>query len=182
MANVMTTTTAIGTDDVSPSELGKRFIRWGLNLFIAGFLAGLVPVLHYMHGAIAGDIGSHFMKNMTLWWGCPAVLMELTLKTGGLGMLVVGLCYVVLSHGSNPAPISRKENRAVNLCVFGLIGGTVYAAVGYVVCNMIWPNFYFEHNETGKDIWLAGQGVGILIYIVGFMHVLLPLRRNYLKA
>jgi hypothetical protein len=34
----------------------------------------------------------------------------------------------------------------------------------------------------GKDIWLAGQGVGIVIFIVGFMYVLLPLKRNYLRT
>jgi hypothetical protein len=176
------TATAAEIDEVTPTDLGKRFIRWGLNLYLTGFFLGLVPVLHYMHGAVAGDIGGHFMKNMTLWWGCPAVLMELTLKTGGLGMLVVGLCYVVLPQGSGTTSVSKKERNAVNLCVFGLIGGTVYAAVGYVVCNMIWPNFYFEHNEMGKDVWLAGQGVGILVFIVGFMYVLTPLKRDYLRT
>ncbi len=49
----------------------------------------------------------------------------------------------------------------------GLLGATVYMAVGYVVCNMIWPNFYFAHNETGKDVWLAGQLIGIAIYFYG---------------
>jgi hypothetical protein len=102
------TATAAEIDEVTPTDLGKRFIRWGLNLYLTGFISGLVPVLHYMHGAVAGDIGDHFMKNMTLWWGCPAVLMELTLKTGGLGMLVVGLCYIVLSQGSGTKSVSNK--------------------------------------------------------------------------
>jgi hypothetical protein len=104
-----TTATAVDTSDISPTDLGKKFVRWGLNLYITGFLAGLVPVLHYMHGAVAGDIGGHFMKNMTLWWGCPAVLMELTLKTGGLGMLVVGLCYIVLSQGFGTTSVERLK-------------------------------------------------------------------------
>jgi hypothetical protein len=56
-------------------------------LFITGFLTGYIPILHYVHGAVAGDVGPVFLKNMTLWWGCPAVLAELTLKTGSLGML-----------------------------------------------------------------------------------------------
>jgi hypothetical protein len=112
------TATAVDTSEISPTDLGKRLVRWGLNLYLTGFLASLVPVLHYMHGAAAGDIGGHFMKNMTLWWRCPAVLMELTLKTGCLGMLVVGLCYVVLSQGSRTMSVSKKERNALNLCIF----------------------------------------------------------------
>jgi hypothetical protein len=161
------------------AEHGKILIRWGLSLFTAGFFLGLVPVVHYIHGAVAGDIGAHFMKNMTLWWGCPAVLMELTLKTGGLGMIVMGFCYVVLPRAAN-VNISSKEHLTPKLCNIGLIGASVYAAVGYVVCNMIWPNFYFEHNETGKNVWLAGQGIGIAIYIIGYVYALKGVRKNHL--
>jgi hypothetical protein len=159
---------------------GKILIRWGLYLLLTGFLAGLIPVAHYIHGAVAGDIGAHFMKNMTLWWGCPAVLMELTLKTGGLGMIVIGICYVVLPRGDGTIAISSKEQIAPKLCNFGLIAASIYAAVGYVVFNMIWPNFYFEHNETGKNLWLAGQGIGISIFIIGFIFAFSGVRKNHL--
>ena len=172
--------TNISQNNSIPAEHGKILIRWGLNLFIIGFLVGLVPVAHYIHGAIAGDIGAHFMKNMTLWWGCPAVLMELTLKTGGLGMIAIGLCYVVLPRAAEAMAISSKERMAPKLCNFGLIAATIYAAVGYVIINMIWPNFYFEHNETGKNLWLAGQGIGITIFIVGFFYALSGVRKNHL--
>ena len=175
-----TAETVANIDKVTHAELGKTFIRGGLNMFLTGFLLGLVPIAHYIHGAVAGDIGTHFMKNMTLWWGCPAVLMELTLKTGGLGMIAIGLCYVVLSSGTETAQISNQERKAAKLCLFGLIAATVYMAVGYVVCNMIWPNFFFEHNETGKNVWLAGQLVGISIYIAGFILALRSVKRNYL--
>jgi hypothetical protein len=76
--------------------------------------------------------------------------------------------------------ISNKERMAPNLCTFGLIAATIYAAVGYVIINMIWPNFYFEHNEIGKDLWLAGQGIGITIFIVGFFFALSGVRKNHL--
>jgi hypothetical protein len=69
-------------EDITATALGSKFTRWGLGMFVLGFAVGFVPILHYMHGAIAGDVGPAFMKNMTLWWGCPAVLMEYTLKTG----------------------------------------------------------------------------------------------------
>ena len=120
-----------------------------------------------MHGAVAGDIGPAFLKNMTLWWGCPAVLIEYALKTGGLGMVTIGLCYVVLSRSGDVAPVSRGECVAPALCHGGLIFALVYTAVGYVVCNLIWPNFYFQPVQMGKNVWLAGQGIGIAIYVTG---------------
>jgi hypothetical protein len=175
------TTANVGQNGSVPLDHGKVLIRLGLSLFTTGFFLGLVPVVHYIHGAVAGDIGAHFMKNMTLWWGCPAVLMELTLKTGGLGMIAIGLCYVVLPRASETPNVLHKALIAPKLCNFGLIAATVYAAVGYVVINMIWPNFYFEHNETGKNLWLGGQGVGITIFIIGFVFALRDVRKNHLS-
>jgi hypothetical protein len=169
-----------GNDGVSPIEQGKAFIRWGLSLFTFGLFVGLVPIVHYMHGAVAGDVGAHFMKNMTLWWGCPAVLMELTLKAGGLGMAVIGICYVVLPRSAG-VHISGNERLAPKLCNVGLIFATAYMAVGYVVFNMIWPNFYFAHHELGKDLWLAGQLLGIVVFVAGYFFALRGVRRHHLQ-
>ena len=166
--------------ELTAIEHGKIFIRWGLSLLLLGFILGFVPILHYMHGALAGDVGAHFMKNMTLWWGCPALLMELTLKTGGLGMIVIGLCFVVLPRAASAPRLTSREQLAPKLCNIGLIAATVYAAVGYVIINMIWPNFYFEHNEMGKDVWLAGQLIGIAIFFIGFIFSLQAIRRDHL--
>ena len=168
-------------EEMTHAELGKLFIQWGLYLTLAGFFLGLVPIAHYIHGAVAGDIGHAFMKNMTLWWGCPAVLMELTLKNGGLAMLTAGICYFIFSRGSEVTHATQKERRAVKLCISGLIAAAIYAAVGYVVCNMIWPNFYFAHNETGKDVWLVGQLVFISVFIYGFWTPVRSINRNYLN-
>jgi len=153
--------------DMTPAQLGSKFARWGLALFLLGLIVGFIPILHYMLGAIAGDVGPAFLKNMTLWWGCPAVLMEYALKTGGLGMVAIGLCHLFFPRAGGTAPVSGGERVAPLLCLGGLIGALVYAAVGYVVFNSIWPNFYFEHVETGKDVWLAGQGIGIAFYVLG---------------
>jgi uncharacterized membrane protein YoaK (UPF0700 family) len=168
--------------NVTPAELGSKFIRWGLGLFVLGFALGFIPILHYIHGAVAGDVGPAFLKNMTLWWGCPAVLMEYTLKTGGLGMVAIGLCYLVLPRAGAAAPVSGGERMAPVLCFVGLLGATVYMAVGYVVCNLIWPNFYFQPVETGKDVWLAGQLIGIAIYFYGIAVAFGQLRRHHIKS
>jgi len=167
---------------VTPAEIGSKFTRWGLGMFVLGFALGFIPILHYIHGAVAGDVGHAFMKNMTLWWGCPAVLMEYTLKTGGLGMIAIGLCYLVLPRAGSAEPVSGSERMAPALCLAGLLGATVYMAVGYVVCNMIWPNFYFAHVETGKDVWLAGQLAGITVYFYGIAVAFRRLQRNHLQS
>ena len=109
-----------GRGNVMPTELGSKFIRWGLGLFILGFIVGFIPILHYIHGAVAGDVGPAFLKNMTLWWGCPAVLMEYALKMGSLGMVAIGLCYLVLPRAGAAAPVSGGERVAPMLCLGGL--------------------------------------------------------------
>ena len=162
------TETVSGQGNVMPVELGSKFIRWGLIQFLVGFIVGFVPLLHYFHGAVAGDVGPVFLKNMTLWWGCPAVLIEYAVKTGGLGMVAIGLCYVVFSRSGETKPVLGSERLAPALCHGGLIFALVYASVGYVVCNMLWPNFYFQPVQMGKNVWLAGQTIGITIYVIGF--------------
>ena len=108
--------------------------------------------------------------------------MEYTLKTGGLGMVAIGLCYIVLPRAGSAIAVSGSERMAPGLCLAGLLGATVYMAVGYVVCNMIWPNFYFAHVETGKDVWLAGQLIGITVYFYGIAVAFRRLQRNHLQS
>ena len=166
---------------VTPTEIGWKFIHSGLGLFITGFVIGFVPILHYMMGAQAGGVGPEFLKNVTLWWGCPAILAEMTLKTGSLGMIAFGLCYLAaVRQGASPS-ISSNERLAVRLCSFGLIATLVAAAAGYVVCNMIWPNFYFEPVAAGKNAWLAGQGLSILVYFVGVCYAVAGIRRTSVR-
>jgi hypothetical protein len=46
-----------GEAAVTSTELSRTFIHWEVDLFITRFLTGLVPILHYMAGAQAGDVG-----------------------------------------------------------------------------------------------------------------------------
>ncbi len=63
-----------------------------------------------------------------------------------------------------------------------VVAAFVYMAVGYVVCNLIWPNFYFEPIEMGKDVWLAGQLIGIAFYVSGIVFAFGGIRRHHLES
>ncbi|TPG75226.1 hypothetical protein [Pseudomonas arsenicoxydans] len=162
---------------VTPAKVGWTFIRWGLGLFITGFAVGFIPILHYMVGAQQGDVGPVFLKNVTLWWGCPAVLAEMTLKTGSLGMIAIGLCYLAAIRQDSAHSVCGLERFAAKLCAYGLIAELVTAGVGFYVGNKIWPNFYFEPVQTGKNLWLAAQGLSILVYFVGICYAVAGVRR-----
>lgn len=159
------------------TSLSWQFIRWGLGLFITGFLTGFIPIGHYMVGAIAGDVGPDFLRNITLWWGCPAVLAELTLKTGGLGMIAIGFCYQAIARQDASLELSSRERVAPALCSFGLIATLVTASAGYVICNHFWPNFYYHAIPAGKNLWLAAQGLSIAVYVVGMCGAFAGIRR-----
>ena len=167
---------------VTPAKLGWKFIHSGLGLFITGFVTGFVPILHYMLGAQAGGVGPEFLKNVTLWWGCPAILVEMTLKTGSLGMIAIGLCYLTAARQGASSSLSGNERLALTLCSWGLIAMLVAAAAGYVVCNMIWPNFYFAPVAAGKNTWLAAQGLGVLVYFIGVCYAVGGVRRAAAQA
>ena len=171
-------TMAMGSQAAAtPTELGWKFIHWGLGLLITGFVVGFIPILHYFPGAQAGDVGPVFLKNVTLWWGCPAVLAEMTLKTGSLGMLAIGLSYLAAARQGASSSISSLERLAPTLCAYGLIAELVTAGVGYAVFNAIWPNFYFEPVQAGKNWWLALQGLSILVFFVGACYAVAGVRR-----
>ena len=164
------------TEPVTPAQLGWKYVVWGLGLFITGFIAGYIPLTHYIVGAQAGDVGPVFLKNMTLWWGCPGVLAEMILKVGSLGMMGIGLVYLAIGQ-QHPAPdLTSSERLAPKLCSFGLIAELVTAGVFYVVCNMIWPNFFFEPVQAGKNWWLAVQGISIAFYVVGIIYAFSSIR------
>jgi hypothetical protein len=166
-----------GEAAVTHTDLGWSFVNRGLGLFVTGFVTGFIPILHYIPGAVAGDVGPTFLKNVTLWWGCPAVLAELTLKTGGLGMTAIGLSYLAAARqGASPTP-SGHERIAPTLCAYGLIAELVTAGVGYVACNYFWPNFYFEPVQAGKNLWLVLQGLSILVFVVGLFYAVAGVRR-----
>ena len=57
--------------------LGAKFVQWGLALFIFGLVIGFGPLAHYLHGAFEVK-GEAFLKNVTLWFGCPWTLAVYT--------------------------------------------------------------------------------------------------------
>jgi hypothetical protein len=140
-------------------------------------LTGFIPIAHYMVGAIAGDVGPDFLRNITLWWGCPAVLAELTLKAGGLGMVAIGFCYQAIQRQGASPDISSNERIAPSLCASGLVCTLVSAAAGYVICNYFWPNFYYHAIPAGKNVWLAAQGLSTAVYVVGACYSFAGIRR-----
>ena len=172
--------TAIAMDGeatVTRIDLGWKFIHWGLGLFITGFVIGFVPTAHYMVGGVGGDVGPEFLKRMTLWWGCPAILAELTLKTGGLGMIAIGLCYRVTIRQGAAANVSSHEHIAPMLRAYGLIAELVTAGAGYAICSAVWPNFYFNAVPAGINAWLVPQGISIAVYLVGACYAFAGIRR-----
>ena len=165
------------TERSAAAQLGWKYIISGLGLFITGFLTGFIPILHYMVGAQSGGVGPDFLKNVTLWWGCPAILAELTLKTGSLGMMAIGFAYLAIRQ-QDPADLTSRERIAPKLCTYGLIAELVTAAVFFVVCNKIWPNFYFAAVPAGKNLWLAVQGVSIAFYVLGVIFAVSSIRNR----
>jgi hypothetical protein len=66
----MTATTHAGMTGTiaTPAEVGAKYIRWGLGLFVFGLVIGFFPLAHYMHGSF-DQVQEPFLKNVTLWWG-----------------------------------------------------------------------------------------------------------------
>ena len=56
----MKTKLSLVASNVTHLGLGWKFIHWGLGLFITGFISGFIPIAHYIHGALAGDVGPVF--------------------------------------------------------------------------------------------------------------------------
>ena len=48
-----------------------------------------------------------------------------------------------------------------------MLGVFVVGFPGYFVFDHIWPSFYYSPVPTGKNAWLLGQGLFILIYFCG---------------
>ena len=74
-------------------------------------------------------------------------------------MIAIGLCYLPADRQGASQSISINERIAPMLCAYGLIAELVAAGAVYVICVYIWGNFYFTPIETGKNVWLIGQGL-----------------------
>lgn len=147
-------------------QLGARFTKWGLGLFIFGVFLTFGVVAHYCVGA-RWPTGELFMQNITLWWACPWTLSVAAVQAGGLGMVALGLTAMVAAR-SGVASGARGPG-ALWLCVAGLLGVFAIGYPGYFVFDAIWPGYYYSPIAMGKNVWLLGQALSIAIYFVGFV-------------
>jgi len=152
--------------EATATEVGGKYVRWGLALFIFGLVIGYGPWLHYMHGALE-EVGPAFLKNVTLWFGCPWTLPTYVAQLGGLAMIPIGLCYVVFAREPTMTSLTGGERIAPTLCAVGIIAEFAFGYAGYFVVNAIWPNFYYTPIAAGKWTWLGVQGACITVYVVG---------------
>jgi hypothetical protein len=149
-----------------PVEVGAKYIRWGLGLFVFGLVSGFIPLAHYMHGSFE-EVHEAFLKNVTLWWGCAFTLAVYVAQVGSLGMIALGLCYVVLARDGAMTAVTSAERMAPALCAGGILAGFLAGVVGYYAVAAVWPNFYYTPVTAGKVTWLGLQAVCIAIYVAG---------------
>lgn len=154
-----------GAED-TPIALGARYIRWGLGLFVLGLVVGYGPWLHYMHGAL-DPVQPDFLKNITLWFGCPWTLAAYVAQVGSLAMIVIGLCYVVLGREGAMGSVSNAECAGPVLCLVGILAELVVGYAGHFATNAIYPNYYYTPIRAGIYLWLGLQGACIAIYLIG---------------
>jgi hypothetical protein len=167
---------ALSGAEASPVEVGTKYVRWGLGLFVFGLVIGYGPWLHYMHGALE-EVHPAFLKNVTLWFGCPWTLPVYVTQLGGLSMVVVGLCYLVFARDGAMPSVSGGERLGPALCATGIVAEFVFGFPLYFAVNAVWPNFYYTPIDAGKWTWLGMQGACIAIYLVGVMFAYAGIKR-----
>jgi hypothetical protein len=153
----------------TPAEVGAQHIRWGFGLFDFGLVIGFIPLAHYMHGSFE-EVHQAFLKNVTLWWGCAFTLAVYVAQVGSLGMITIGLCYVVLARDGAITSVTGAERMAPALCAGGILAEFLAGVAGYYAVAAVWPNFYYTPVTAGKVTWLALQAVCIAIYVAGVAY------------
>jgi len=148
------------------SGLGVRFIEWGLGLGLFGVLISFGIIGHYVRGA-QYDTGHEFLHNVGLWFACPWTLSVYAIQLGSVGMVVLGLLYVVL--GNRDPAASQPGTAELWWCVVALIGIFCTGYVGYFVVDAIWPEFYYKPVPRGKDVWLLAQAACMACYFIGLI-------------
>ncbi|MGH6644215.1 MAG: hypothetical protein ACRED3_16125, partial [Bradyrhizobium sp.] len=145
-------------------QLGARFPKWGLGLFILGVFLTFGIVEHDCVGA-RWPTGELFMQNITLWWACPWTLSVAAVQAGGLGMVALGLTAMVALRSE--AATESHGSGALRLCAIGLFGVFAVGYPGYFVFDAIWPGYYYSPVIVGKNVWLLAQALFIAVYFAG---------------
>jgi hypothetical protein len=147
-------------------NIGSRFAKWGLGLFVFGVFLTFGIILHYCVGSRWPN-GELFMQNITLWWACPWTLSVAAVQAGGLGMVALGLTQMLAASISHDG--STRDGTTLVLCIVGLLGVFAVGYPGYFVFDVVWPSFYYSPVAAGKNIWLLGQAFFIALYFTGMM-------------
>ena len=145
------THTSITGITATPAQVGTKYIRWGLGLFIFGLVIGYGPWLHYMHGALE-EVHEAFLKNVTLWFGCPWTLPVYVTQLGGLSMVVIGLCYLAFVRNGAMASISGAERMGPALCAAGQRWPCCSGTSSSVEASHSWGNL---RKRGGTATWGA---------------------------
>jgi hypothetical protein len=159
----------------TPMNVGARFAKWGLGLFIFGVFLTFGIIAHYCAGSRWPN-GALFMQNISLWWACPWTLSVAAVQAGGLGMVAIGLTLMLAARVSSTHP-SVEGSAALWLCIVGLLGVFAVDYPGYFVFDAIWPSFYYSPVAAGKNAWLLGQAFFIALYFAGTILAFNTVRR-----
>ena len=159
------------------TEIGGRYIRHGFWLLLLGFLMSFGIVLHYVVGA-RWDTGAEFLKNATLWYGCPWTLSTAVVIGGALDMIAIGTVYSLFGKMQGDERVGGSEAIALTLCKLSLGAIFLSGYVGYFVVDRIWPGFYYVPIKDGKNVWLFMQlacmvmhGAGIFLAFNGIRRI-----------
>jgi hypothetical protein len=158
-------------------DAGGRFIRSGFWLLLWGFVMSFGMVLRYVVGA-RYDNGPDFLKNVSLWFGCPWTLSTAVVLGGALGLIVIGAVYAILGKMDPRSLIEGAEKIALPLCITALIAIFLTGYVGYFVVDTIWPSFYYSPIKDGKNVWLFMQLACMVLYAVGVFLAFVGIRRT----
>jgi hypothetical protein len=145
--------------------LARNLCAVGCGSLFLGWVIGHGPWAHYMHGAME-DVHPAFLKNVTLWFGCPWTLAAYVTQLGSLAMVVFGLCFLVGGRGVL-AQATSGERLALPLCFWGIVAEFFAGYVFYFVVNHVWPDFYFTPIDEGEASLAGVQGACIALCVVG---------------
>jgi hypothetical protein len=67
-----------------------------------------------MHGVLE-EVGPAFLKNVTLWFGCPWTLPTYMDQLGGIGMIAVGVSLVTFIFPASGTDPNHTSNLAARL-------------------------------------------------------------------
>jgi hypothetical protein len=159
---------------MSRIDTGTRFIRAGSWLLLLGFFMSTAVVGHYVVGG--PPAGHEFMGNVTLWWGCPWTLPTTIVLGGALCMIVIGTVHTALGRFPGATELDAPQT-SLRICETALVGVFLTGCLGYFVVDAVWPSFYYQPIEAGKNVWLLMQLGCIVLLGLGVALAFADIRR-----